>query len=283
MPDTAELDGFTVGVTADRRGEDQALMFRRLGAEVIHGPTIRTRHDDADHDRLREATEALIAEPPDYLVANTGLGVRTWMALARSWGLDGKLVAALSATRVAARGPKAAGAVRAAGLELWWRAPTERLDAVADHLLAQGVAGARVAYQRHGDDHQRLTEALTAAGAAVVELPVYRWAIPDAEDAAPAMALIERCCAGEVDAVTFTAGPQVRNLLALAETAGRAEALLEAFNRQALVACIGPVCAAVASEEGIVDPLVPEHWRLGSLVRAVADELVARRGGRQAR
>lgn len=36
------LSGFTVGITADRRWEEQAELLRRRGACVIHGPSIRT-------------------------------------------------------------------------------------------------------------------------------------------------------------------------------------------------------------------------------------------------
>ena len=36
------LDGFVIGVTADRRWEEQAELLERRGARVVHGPTIRT-------------------------------------------------------------------------------------------------------------------------------------------------------------------------------------------------------------------------------------------------
>lgn len=245
-------------------------MLRRLGAEVLHAPTMATVHTDPV-GRLRAVTEALVAEPPDVVVANTGLGMRSWLAAAADWGLDGALLGALGHAEVTCRGPKAAGAVRSAGLAVAWRAPDEQLDTVVAHLLERGVGGARVALQLHGSPSPAVVARLRAAGAEVVEVPVYHWTLP--EDGAPAAALVEACVAGEVDAVTFTAGPQVRNLLELAERAGRAGVLLEALSSRVLVACIGPVCAAVARDEGIADPAVPEHWRLGSLVKLVADRL----------
>lgn len=268
-----ELRGLTVGITADRRGDEQALMFTRLGLSVLRGPAIATVQvsDDA---RLRAVTEALVAEPPDYLVANTGLGMRNWLALAESWGLAQGLLTALGTTRIVARGPKAAGAVRIAGLGVWWRSPDEQVASVGRRLVEEGVSGARVAVQLHGDHRSGLSGVLGDAGAEVIELPVYRWTAP--ADAAPALGLIERCCSGGVDAVTFTAGPAVRNLFEIADAEGRADALLDALNGPVLVACVGPVCAGVAAEEGLTDVVVPEHWRLGSLVRLVADELRAR-------
>jgi uroporphyrinogen-III synthase len=63
---------------------------------------------------------------------------------------------------------------------------------------------------------------------------------------------------------------------------GRQAELLAALNGPILVACVGPVCAGAAIDEGVARPVVPEHWRLGSLVRLVADSLLLRRRAFQA-
>ena len=273
MPSDQPLGGRTIGVTAERRAEDQAVLFKRLGAEVVLGPTIHTS-PTADQHGLRSVTEDLIGNPPDYLIANTGMGMRAWMAAASGWELEQGLRAALNRTRIAARGPKAAGALSSSKLEMWWRSPSEQLAEVAAHLEAAGISGKRVALQLHGDDQADLVSTLEAAGAEVITVPVYRWSIPQGDQAEAALALIDGCRSGAIDAVTFTAGPQVRNMFALAEQAGGSAELREAFGRhRPLAACIGPVCAGVAREEGIEDPLVPENWRLGSLVKSVAAAL----------
>jgi uroporphyrinogen-III synthase len=269
----ADLTGYTVGITADRRGEDQAVMFRRMGATVVHGPTIHTV-ETSDLADLRKRTEELIAEPADYLIANTGLGIRTWMAHATTWGLDESLRRSLASTRIAARGPKAAGALSIAGLTTWWRSASEQLSDVTQHLASTGVAGKTVAFQLHGADSHGVVERLDAAGATVIPLPVYRWTAPP--DSEAAHRLIALCCEGSIHAVTFTAGPQVSNMLDLADAIGRANELIDALNGQTVVGCIGPVCAAVAEEEGLKDPVVPANWRLGSLVKAVGEALTAR-------
>src|SRR5207247_3950301 len=71
------LKGCTIGVTADRRWQEQAELLARRGATVVHGPTIATVYLNND-ERLRRVTEGLIASPPDFLVANTGIGMRAW-------------------------------------------------------------------------------------------------------------------------------------------------------------------------------------------------------------
>jgi uroporphyrinogen-III synthase len=266
-----ELSGFTVGVTADRRGDDQAVLFSRLGAEVVIGPTIETI-SVPDPAALRAGTEAIIAEPPDYLIANTGIGIRTWFGRAVDWDLADALKDALSHTRVAVRGPKAAGALTSAGVDIWWRSPIEQLGDTVERVIAEGVDGRRVALQLHGDDGAEFIARLERAGADVTAIPVYLWVPPRQPDAA--LALIDLCCRGEVDAITFTAGPQVRSMFELAPPDRRHD-LREALNTM-VVGCIGPVCAATATEYGIAAPVVPDNWRLGSLVKAVSESLRAR-------
>jgi uroporphyrinogen-III synthase len=242
----------------------------------MHAPMLRTEKQPVDED-LQAATRLVIETRPDFLIANTGFGIRSWWERAVEWGLDAALTKAIAETKIAARGPKAAGALRMLGLPVWWRSPSEQLASVAEHLIATGVDGRRIALQLHGDDRQTSTARLEAAGAVVDEVPVYRWSLPTDEQ--PALDLIRACCEGRIAAVTFTAGPAVRNLLELADFAGLAGPLLDALNGKTLAVCVGPVCAAVAREEGIASPLVPEHWRLGSMVNLVAEALMASQSG----
>ncbi len=272
-----DLSGFTVAITADRRSDDQAVMFARLGATVLQAPVLSTVKVP-DPQLLRDRTDELIEQPVAYLIANTGVGIRTWMACADEWGLGVRLREALGATKIAARGPKAAGALTSVGLRTWWRSPSEQLAEVVRQLVAEGLESRRVAYQLHGDDGSEVTEQLSRAGASVVTLPVYQWAPPT--DPTPVRQLVERCCAGGVDAVTFTAGPQVRALVQMAEAMDRRGELIAAFNSgEVLAGCIGPVCAAAATGSGVLEPIVPDNWRLGSLVKRVALELSRRRPG----
>jgi uroporphyrinogen-III synthase len=261
------LAGRAVGVTADRRGDDQVVMFERLGAEVVLGPTLTTVKVP-DPELLRQRTADLIADPPDFFIADTGIGMRTWLEAADGWGQKPALVAAMGRARIAARGPKAAGALSSAGLSAWWRSPTEQLGDLVEHLVSTGVDGRTVTFQLHGDDGAEFVSRLASAGAAVTTIPVYVWQPP--ADPAPALDLIERIRAGRIDAVTFTAGPQVRSLMGLAEA--DVDDLVRALN-QMVVGCIGPVCAGVAQECGITRPVVPGAWRLGSLVKAVTEAL----------
>ena len=268
------LEGFSIGITADRRWEEQAQLLERRGATTVHAPTISTLHL-AQEDDLRRATLALVDAPPQYLVATTGIGMRTWFDAARTWELGEALGRALGGSRILARGHKAAGSLQSLGLDVWQRAPNERLAELVDMLLAEPLAGARVAFQEHGSEAVEQTARLQAAGATVVQVPVYRWRMP--ADEGPALRLVDACCSGRVDAVTFTSAPAVANLFVIAEEHGRAGELRQAFNRGVLAGCVGPVCGEAAREAGIEAPVLPEVGRLGLLVRVLSDSLQRRR------
>ena len=263
-----------VGVTADRRWAEQAELLERRGAEVVHGPTISTAYLGSD-DTLRRATEAVIAARPDYLVATTGIGMRAWFEVAETWDLAERLRDALASTRVAARGAKAAATVQAVGLALWSVPDSERLTDLVTQLLTEPLAGRTVAFQHYGERDAAAVERLVGAGAVVVEVPIYRWRLPD--DVAPAERLVDAICRGAIDAVTFTSAPAIQHLVTIADLTGRATALLDAFNDRGVVAaCVGPVCADGARRAGILDPVAPPRGRMGLLVRSVSDALCQR-------
>jgi uroporphyrinogen-III synthase len=271
------LSGFMIGLTADRRADEQASLFERRGATVLHGPSIRTLALGSDGP-LRDATDAVLARPPAFVVANTGLGIRSWFSAAEGWGLGDALVEVLAGARIIARGPKAAGAVHAHGLDVDERVGSERLVDAIDLTLDLVRPGDRVALQLDGRGSGDQGERLRAAGAEVIEVPVYEWELP--EDLQPAVRLAEAVIAGRVHAVTFTAGPAVRNWLELAEQRGLRGALTSALtDGSVVVGCVGPVCADTAVAEGIGSDhlVVPDRWRLGPLVRCVGDALLARR------
>jgi uroporphyrinogen-III synthase len=266
----APLAGFTVGITADRRREELESLLARRGARVLSGPALRIL-PVAEDDLLMGVTKALVTDPPDVLVANTGVGFRGWIEAADGWGLAEPLLAALGRGRVLARGPKAAGAVRAAGLREEWSPPNESSDEVLAHLLADGVQGQRVAVQLHGEPQTAFCAALREAGAEVVEAPVYRWVPP--HDVAPLLRLIDAVLAGEVDALAFTSAPAV--ISTLVHAGKRKGELVAAMQSDVVVACVGPVCARPLVAED-VPCVLPERMRLGGLVRSLVDVLPAR-------
>src|ERR1700738_3618439 len=143
-PASEPLAGFTIGVTAARRSEEFITLLERRGAAVVHAPAIRIIPlvDDVE---LRRVTSLLIEQPPDVVVVTTGIGFRGWIEAAHGWDVAEDLIAALESTRILARGPKARGAVRQAGLCEEWSPESEASPELLDRLLSEGAAGLRIA------------------------------------------------------------------------------------------------------------------------------------------
>ncbi|MBO0839388.1 MAG: uroporphyrinogen-III synthase [Sciscionella sp.] len=263
------LAGFTVGVTADRRGQELVDLLRRKGSTVIHGPAMRTV-PIVDNQQLRAATDDVIARPPRYVVITTGVGFRGWLDAARSWGSAAALHEVLANARILVRGPKAKGAVRAAGLIEAWSASSETVAELRRYLLAESIAGQRVVLQQHGKPLPGLASALRDAGAEVIELAVYRWAPP--EDFRPLDALLDAIIAGDVHALTFTSAPAVDGMLRRAADTGRSTALTGVLRERVLLACVGSVTAEPLVRQGF-SVIEPARARTAALVRLLVEQL----------
>ncbi|WP_260867961.1 uroporphyrinogen-III synthase [Streptomyces sp. SAJ15] len=266
------LAGFTVGVTAARRAEELAALLRRRGAAVLHAPALRIvpLPDDTE---LLDSTKRLIADAPDVVVATTAIGFRGWIEAADGWGVGEELLERLRGVTLLARGPKVRGAIRAAGLTEHWSPASESMAELLDHLLAQGVAGRRIAVQLHGEPLPGFVESLRAGGAEVIGVPVYRWMPP--ADLAPLDRLLDAAVGRSVDAITFTSAPAAAGLLDRARERGMLDALLDALRHDVLPACVGPV-TALPLQALDVPTRQPERFRLGPLVQLLTGELPGR-------
>ena len=262
------LEGWRVGVTADRRADQQVEALCRRGADVVRGCTMRTV-DLSDDPRLREVSLSLVDEPPDAVVLQTGMGLNMWLEAMDEVGVGADLRAALAHCEVVARGPKAVSAARRAGLEVAWSAPNELFAEIADHVASTGGRG-RVALQLDGTEEEVLVAPLAATCREVVAVPVYRWALP--EDLGPALALVDAICAGEVDAVTFTTKQAAVHLVEVADAQGRRDELVAALDGERVVpVSVGPVCSARMRDLGMTGLVEPARARLVAMVDALAD------------
>lgn len=260
------MAGCVVLVTADRRSGELGSALSRRGAQVRHAPAMSIVPHEHD-EQLVADTEALLARPPDTVVVTTGIGFRGWVEAADAAGLADDLVRVLGRARIVARGPKARGAIQAAGLQADWVAESETSAEILDLLLAEGVSGLRVAVQHHGAGADGLDVELAAAGADVASLVVYRWGPPPDPEALAAS--VRAAAAGEVDAVVFTSAPGAAAWLGAAEREGVLESVVHRCASGCMVAAaVGPVTAGPLLDRGI-PAIVPERGRLGALVRAL--------------
>ncbi|WP_434812115.1 uroporphyrinogen-III synthase [Microbacterium sp. bgisy189] len=263
---SAALAGCNIVIAVDRRAGELSAALERHGAAVTQAPAL-TIVPHVDDESLIEVTRALIAAPPEVVVATTGVGFRGWMEAADEAGLADELHAALRCAQFVARGPKARGAIQQAGFTADWVAESETAHELGEFLIAQGVAGRRVAVQHHGSGADGLDELFHRHGADVVSLTVYRWGPPP--DAGVVARSVASCAGGEVDAVLFTSAPGASEWLSAARETGALHDILDRVDQgRLLFAAVGPVTARPLRAVGIA-PLMPDRGRLGALVRAV--------------
>ncbi len=270
---SASLSGYRVAVTSARRADELCTMLRRHGATVCAAPAI-TMIDLTDDAALRARTESLILAPPDVLVVTTAVGFRGWISAAERWGLAEKLIAAVTAGRIVARGPKAVGALRNLGLPEKWSNGAESSAAMFDYLKSD-IAGSRVAVQLHGttgdwDPAPELLTQLRSAGAEVIPIPVYRWrpAARGGEFDQLTTAIAHR----QFDAVSFTSAAAVLATLTRAADLGISDELLQALRSDVHAMCVGPLTARPLTLLD-VPTSSPKVMRLAALAHHIAEEL----------
>lgn len=264
-----QLLGVTVGITSDRRSSDMIATFERKGARVVHAPTMRIVPLTEDEQLLAE-TRDVIADPPDDLLVTTGIGLRGWVEAADAAGLAAPLLEVFGRARIFARGPKATGVIRANGLREEWSAASEQTAEAVERLVAGGVEGRSIVVQLHGAADQDQLQPLLDAGARVRGVSVYRW-LPPADPVAVER-LVDLVAARRLDAVTFTSAPGAVALLDAAQRQGRLADLVSACGDGVVACAVGDVTAEPLRAAG-VEPLIPDRWRLGALLRTLTAHL----------
>jgi uroporphyrinogen-III synthase len=204
------------------------------------------------------------------VLVTTGYGMRRWFEVADAAGLGAELTAVLEPSRIFARGPKAHGAVRAAGLLDAEVSEIETTASLVDAMVGAGLTGRHVAIQLHGFTDEVQLARLRDVSASVMTVTPYRWARPSARERLPR--LIRAACSRQLDAVTFTSAPAAAAVLEAADQLGLRSELVRAMTDRVTAVAVGPVTAAPLRGAG-VPVAVPDRYRLGALIRLVSEEL----------
>lgn len=264
------LTGCRVLVTAQRRADELSSALARRGAAVDRAPVLSVVAG-VDEALLMARTKELLADPPDVVVVTTAIGFRSWLEAAETNALIEPLVEVLRGSRLVARGPKARGALQAAGLVADWVAESETSREIVDFLLTDGVEGVRIAVQHHGNLDESMDRAFVDAGADVVALQVYRWGpSPDPAAVSRSVAALGE---GDYDAVLFTSAPGAAAWLRALEAGGVVDVVRErSIAGDLMLAAVGPVTAEPLAYAGFL-ARQPSRARMGALVRLVIEEL----------
>ena len=259
------LFGKRVLITRTRR---QASVLVRLlaeqGAIPVELPAIEIEPVEdsgelaAAIDRLREGGYARAG----FTSANA---VELFFDHLAERGLDAR---AFGRARVFAIGPATAAALTVRGITADVVPDEYVAEAVVEALRPEIVPGDHILLPRAESARAELVTGLEALEATVDEIPVYRAAVPADPDPETLAAIRE----GRIDIVTFTASSTVRNLLALL---GPDAAVLRGESRP-LIACIGPITADTARENGLTVDVMAAEYTVEGLVSALAEHATAR-------
>jgi uroporphyrinogen-III synthase len=264
------VKGKRIAVLEARMGQQMADLVTQRGGVPFHAPAL-AEVPDLDPRAIANLVASLERKPAKLAIFQTHVGTRALFNATDALGATSRFLALLEKSTVVVRGPKPTGALRARKVRIDRSAADpfttkEVLAAIGDEPLE----GARVIVQRYGSANTELDRALEARGAEVVEIRTYRWSLP--QDTKPLADLIGALERREIDAAAFTNAEQARNLFAVANTLGKADALRTALNAT-VVASIGPVASAALREAGVRVTFEASPPKLGALFSALEASL----------
>jgi uroporphyrinogen decarboxylase len=270
-PKAAGFGGLEVVSFESRLAKEMAALIERLGGVPHVAPSMREVPLEENPAAFKFADQ-LFAGAIDAVLFMTGVGTRTLFEVLETRHLRGKIVAALAAITVVARGPKPIKVLREFQVPVTitvpepntWREVLQELD---EHPHGFTLKGTRIAIQEYGISNTALTEEMQNRGAHVTLVPVYRWTLP--EDIGPLRRAVTTLVDGKERVVLFTNGAQVDHVLQVAAQNGLKERLLGALAR-CVVCSVGPTCSEVLHGHGIAVDLEPEHPKMGALVHEAA-------------
>jgi uroporphyrinogen-III synthase len=263
------LKGARVAILEARMGTELASMVERLGGTPYSAPAVRETALEQPED-IGAFVDALCAGRFAIVVLMTGVGVTALLREAERLGrLDATLTALRKATTVC-RGPKPVSVLRRNDVPVGLTAAEPHTTAeLLQALSTLDVAGKTIGFLHYGERNETAADALRARGAAVEEVCLYEWRLP--EDTAPLERLVDEIIGGHIDAILVTSQIQSRHLFQIAARAGKTRALTDALNTKVVVGAVGPVCASALRDAGVIPHVQPAHPKMGALIVALAD------------
>ena len=261
------LNGIRVATTENRYPEQLARLLEREGATVISCPLLR--ETPVEHvGNARQFMELCETTKVDFIVFYTGVGIEYLMRAMNKPEV-------IERSRIIARGPKAVNALKKFGISGYVTADAPTTEGILRTLAREDVHGKSVLVQLYGQDNTEFRRGLEARGATVTGISLYHY--EEASNADAVSELVRRITHGEIDAITFTNGPQARFLLKSAALLGSSDELLKHFKNDIAVVSIGEVTSRALREMGIEPQVIPDDPKMGPMVKALADFFESRK------
>jgi len=177
-------------------------------------------------------------------------------------GFLGKDIRNLKGIKIGVIGPKTAAIWHRMGIKPDLMPDEYRAEAVVESFEKLGISGAKILIPRAVKAREVLPEQLRQAGAQVDVVHAYQTIRPD-HDTGRLKELLMR---GSIDMVTFTSSSTVSNFVKMFRADGNR---LQEWMQNVAVACIGPITARTAQENGFTVSLVPLEYTIESLAEGI--------------
>ncbi|CAE6715601.1 uroporphyrinogen-III synthase [Nitrospira defluvii] len=268
---SAGYHGLTVVAFESRMAAEMGRLIERHGGKPLVAPALREIPLE-DNSAALQFGEQLMRDGFDVLVLMTGAGTTTLFEVLHRRYSNDQLAAALRNTLLIARGPKPVAALKVLGFQPTFTVPEPNtwMDVVSTLDAHRPVKGLRVAVQEYGLLNRDLVEALKQRGAAVVSVPVYRWALP--EDTAPLKQAIRQILEGQVQVMLATNAAQIDHVMLVVEQEGKTEEF-KTICRKLVIASIGPTASERIRSHGLPVDFEPSHGKMGILVKETSEQV----------
>ena len=268
----ADFCGVRIVVFESRMAEAMTRSIASHGGIPIHAPALK-EIPLSEHQAVVEFGDRLLAGRVDVLLCLTGVGTRLLLETLAMRVPLAQVVAALERVTVVARGPKPVAVLRAQKIPITISVPEpntwqELLHALDLDSRGLSLEGRTVAIQEYGVSNARLIEALQSRGATVLQVPVYRWGLPD--DVEPLRDAIRHLIEGKAQVALFTNAAQVAHTLRIASDLGLTQPFRDALERRVVVASIGPMTSEALRQENLPVDFEPSHPKMGLLISELA-------------
>jgi uroporphyrinogen-III synthase len=255
-----------------RRATEMATLIRTYGGEPLTAPAMREEQLDSNESVL-EFARALMNGAFDLVIFTTGVGVKALLKIVAEHMDREAFIFALSAVKVAARGPKSSSALRELNIPISVIAPEpftwRALMGAMEKEFGESFNGMNIAVQEYGTSNPELLTALAEKGISITRLPVYRWALP--EDVQPLREAVIALAHGHVDVLLLMNAGQVAHLFMMAERMGYTDALYEGFH-STLIGSIGPSTTEGLAMYNVQPDFEPSQSRMGFLVKELSEQ-----------
>ncbi len=268
-----DFAGLRVLSLESRRAKEMGQLISNNGGQPVIAPSTREVPEGPNEDELKFAAD-LQQDKFGAVIFLTGVGARHLAQAVESVCSREQLVAALSRTKVVARGPKPIAVLRELGVPVTVAVPEpntwrELVQALDENSNKVPLRGQQVAIQEYGVPSPELYAALEERGAKVFPVHVYKWEPP--EDTAPLRNAISALSRGEIDVAMFTSSVQIHHLFGFAEEMKLRESLVKGLDR-AVIVSIGPTTSGTLRDFGIKVDMEPSHPKMGFMVKEAAEQ-----------